>query len=175
MLIDKAETKRKNILFCVLFILSFLVSATITPGLNNVGMKVVPDITLALCVVSALMLDKKTACIYALIFGTLTDLFVMPAFHFSPVIYFIVSYFAVRLLFVFSRMNASTVAVISIPFLLIRSLVGIFYLLYSYKAPLGKIISKCIAPEFFVNLASVIVTYYVCILIMRFLRIRKQR
>ena len=127
------------------------------------------------CVISALILDKKTACIYALIFGTLTDLFVMPPFHFSPVIYLVTCYFAVRLSFVFAKMSAATTAVISIPFLLLRSFVGMFYLLYSYKAPLGKIISKCIAPEFFVNLASVIVTYYVCILIMRFLRIRKQR
>ena len=48
MLNDKAENKIKNILFGVLFTLSFLVSATITPDLNNVGMRVVPDITLCL-------------------------------------------------------------------------------------------------------------------------------
>ncbi len=172
---DKAENKKKVILFGVLFTLFFLISAAVTSELNNVGMRVVPDISLALCVVSTLMLDKKTACVYALVFGTLMDLFVMPPFHFSPVIYLVTCYFAEKLSFVFSKMSAATTAVISIPFLLLRSVVGTFYLLYSYKAPLGKIISKCIAPEFFVNLASVIVTYYVCIMIMRFLRIRKQR
>ncbi len=162
-----------NYIFVPVFVIYFLLSAVVVPRLNNYGYGIVPDAMFALCMVFSLFANKKSACIYAVIFGTLMDLFVMPPFHFSPVVYFLSAYFITRFSWVFSKITAPVAAVCSVPFLLARAVVGMFYLLYSYKAPLGQIMSKCIAPEFFFNLAAVIVTFFIFKLVLKIFKINK--
>lgn len=168
------HTFGRNVLFAVLFVLYFLLSSSVMPLLDGTKPGIVPDIMLCLCCVAPLFLERRTACVMALVAGAFTDLFVMPPFHFSPVLFFLAAYFIPEITKVFSKLNAAGAATGSVLFLLARGILGTFYLISQFSgASFANILTKCIIPEFLINFAFVIITYFVASLAARLFRLRE--
>lgn len=158
---------KKNVFFTVLFVLAFLLSASVLPyatvplGENkgDIGF----DLLFALSIVTGMVYEnRRAAAIIALVFGALSDFFITPPIHLSPLLFLLGAYFGARALGVFFSANAATAAVASIPFFLLRSLVGGVYLSsHATGAGLSEIIRTVLLPELCCNVAAVFVTYLI--------------
>lgn len=167
-----ANTKGMTVLFSVSYTVLFLVSSALLFGMKETPLGIKPDILLAMAVVCPLFCSNKTSAVLALVFGMLTDLSVTPAVHFSPVLFVLCAFFAPKLASVFSKNGAAQAAVCAIPFVLLRSVTGLFNLLSVYEnAKFVQIMTKCIVPEFFCNLAAVIVVHFVMNLLVKKFRL----
>ncbi len=165
----KNDKKQKtSVLFAVLYVIFFLFSAVRLP--SEISIK--PDILLALACVCPLFCDNKFSAVCALVFGFLTDISVTPAQNFSPVLFLLCTYLMPKFAGGFSRRSAAVCAVCSLPLLFVRSITGIMYTLSVYGGTgVSDIIRKKTLPEFFVNLACVIVTYYISLLLTKAFRL----
>lgn len=171
-----ANTKGMTVLFSVSFAVLFLVSSALLFSLGKTALGVKPDILLAMAIVCPLFCTTKTSALLALIFGTLSDLSVTPAAHFSPVLFVLCAFFVPKLASVFNNNRAAEAAVCSLPFVLLRSLTGVFYLLSAYEdAKFVNILTKCIIPEFLCNVAAVIVVHFVMKFLVRKFRLEHRQ
>lgn len=165
----KNDKKQKTaVLFAVLYVIFFMFSAVKLP--SQITIK--PDILLALACVCPLFCDNKFSAVCALVFGFLTDISVTPAQNFSPFLFLLCAYLMPKFAGGFSRRSTAVCAVCSLPMLFVRSITGILYTLSLYGGTgVSGIIGKKTLPEFFVNLACVIVTYYISLLLAKTFRL----
>lgn len=152
------NSKGIYVFFGILSLIVFLVSASVLPFLSQTKNFAMPDLALCLVCILPCFMSVKTACIYALSLGFLSDLFINSPVCFSPVIYLaavcIMPYFHSH----FSRVGTVTAAVCSIPAFLIRGTVGAAVMIYVYGGENFKsIITAKLLPELGVNLACSLV------------------
>ena len=167
-----ANTKGMTALFSISYAVLFLVSSALLFSLNETYIGIKPDILLAMAVVCPLFCTNKVSVALALVFGLLSDLSVTPPMHFSPVLFVLCAFFVPRLASVFSKTGTTEAAVCAIPFVFVRSVTGIFYLLSVYEnAKFVQMLTKCIVPEFFCNIACVIALHYIIKLLVRWFRL----
>lgn len=151
--------------FAVLFTLAFLFCASLAPymgiSLDGGKTRVVFDLLLALSLSCGMICeDRRAISVIALVFGVLSDLFLTPAMHLSPLLFFLSAYFASTVAQVFTSVNAATAAVSSLPFLLIRAVTGgIFLMSENNGAALGYVVGRILLPEFALNVTAVFLTY----------------
>ena len=165
----KNDKKQKTaVLFAALYVIFFLFSAVRLPS----AISIKPDILLALACVCPMFCDNKFSAVCALVFGFITDISVTPAQNFSPVLFLLCAYLVPKFTGGFSRRSAAVCAVCSLPLLFVRSVAGIMYTLSLYGGtPVLDIIRKKTLPEFFVNLACVIITYCISMLLIKAFRL----
>lgn len=156
-----------KVFFVLLFVVAFFISASIMP---YVGIKtdksafpVTPDLLFALSIVCGIIYEnKKTASIMALIFGTLSDVFITNPIHLSPLLFFLGAYFAASAVGVFTKENSVSAAVASIPFFLIRSVCGgVVLVAENPEAKFGYIVKSILLPELAGNVVTVFFVYFI--------------
>ncbi|MBP5245072.1 MAG: rod shape-determining protein MreD [Clostridia bacterium] len=160
------STKKTRVFFSIVFLLVFFVNASIIAYIgagSEGGNAVVPDLLLALAAVCGIICpDVKGVSVIALVFGVISDVFITPPAHLSPFLFFIAAYFAKKTVNIFTRTNALTAALASVPFFLIRAFVGSIYVMSEYKeSALSEVLKKTILPEFALNVLSVVVMYLI--------------
>lgn len=151
------QTTEKSIkvFYAVVCVIFFLISGSVIPFM---GLKTMPDILLCLCCILPKYLPRKDCCVYGILLGFFTDLLVGSPMHFSPVIYLVPCVFAPYLFSFFNRVGTVTAAVCSLPFLLLKGIVGSVYLMSTeHTVSLSFIISRFILPELLVNFTSVLI------------------
>lgn len=167
--------KQKNgmtVLFGIIYLLFFLLSAVNLTGRDGIA-NIKPDILLSLACVCPVFCTKKASAVYALLFGFLTDISVTPPAHLSPLVFLLAAYLMPKLSSGFSRTSVAVCAVCSCPVLLIRAVTGLVYLLRSYAgSKITELVKFTLAPELAVNFAAVIVTYFICVGLVRLFRIQ---
>lgn len=164
--ISGSETKSK-VFFCLMFVLFFFITASVMPYVSESfaarQISATPDLLFALSIVCGIVYEnRKAASVIALIAGVLSDIFITPPTHMSPLLYFLAAYFAVKTVGVFTSVNAATAAVASIPFFLARAVIGTVYILSEESnATLGVILKTTVLPELAFNVVAVFFTYIV--------------
>ncbi len=161
-MIEMKPSKAIKIAFGIGFFVYFLLSVVTIPALSKTPFFIKPDILLAMSAVCGVLCDRKTAAIYAIIFGTLCDITVSPPFHFSPVLFFLCAYFMPNFTSFFSKISVVSTLVGALPFIFARSIVGVFYFLSEYEyATLGQILVRCTLKEILANIIAILVTYFI--------------
>lgn len=166
MKISGSDTKN-NIFFSVIFLIGFLLSASFMPYVSGVGFgaysKITADLLFAISIVSGILYDnRKAVSIMALVAGVFSDIFLTPPVHLSPVLFLLGAYFATKAVSVFTRVNAFTVAVSSIPFFLARAVTGCVFLMSgNTETKFGDILKLTIFPEFVCNILCVFFVYLI--------------
>jgi len=161
-----------NVFFGILFFLYLLLSSSAMPLFDETGPGIKPDILLSLCCVCPLFAGKKASCVYAVIFGFVSDIIVTPPFHFSPVLFFLCAAAIPVMARSFSKPTVAVCAVFSLPFLLLRAITGSFYLLSQFpEITTGEMLSRCIVPETLFNFACVIITYFISFAVIKLFRL----
>lgn len=154
-----------KIFFAVMFVIMFFVSCVFVPGIRLNGTKtlVCADLLFALSIVTGVLYgNRRAASVTALIFGVVSDVFLTPPIHLSPILFFFSAYYAFKTVSVFTRVNAATVAVSSIPFFLIRSVIGCIYTVSkNEELKLGYVIKQISLPELAFNVTAVFFVYIV--------------
>ena len=154
-----------KVFFGVIFSAMFFISCVFVPAIRVSGEMnaVCADLLFALSIVSGILYpNRKAASVFALVFGVLSDIFLTPPIHLSPVLFFFSAYYASKTVGVFTKTNAVTAAVSSIPFFLIRSVVGCIYIVSeSNDMGLGNVIKRITLPELAFNVTSVFFVYII--------------
>ena len=154
-----------KIFFAVVFTVMFFLS-----GVIGIGMRVSDstnfvraDLLFALSAVTGILYDNRcSAAIIALVFGVISDIFLTPPIHLSPILFFLSAYYISKLAGAFTNVNAVTAAVSSIPFFLARSVVGCIYTLSGNdEAGLWYVIKNITLPELAFNITAVFFVYIV--------------
>ena len=161
MKLGKSESINK-IFFSLAFTVVFFISGAFAPGIgaDNKGF-ICADLLFAMSIVAGVLYENTvSASVIALIFGVISDVFITPPMHLSPLLFFLAAYFVSRLAGVFTAVNAVSATVASIPFFLVRAVVGTVYILSENdETELVSVIGQTILPELAVNVASVFVVY----------------
>ncbi len=150
------------VLFAVFSIICFLLSSSVLPFFADSGNAPVPELLLCLVCVMPIYLDRKVSCIFALILGFLTDLFINEPVSFSPVVFVA----AVLIVMVtgryFSRPGTLSVSVCALPALAIRMIVDtVCYIARFSDSELFSVIIGKTLPHLIVNFASAIVITFI--------------
>ena len=167
-----AAAVKERVFFGLLFLLVFLLSATVFPYTGYTGkeaVRIVPDVLFALCFVSGIVCkDRRYAALLALVFGALSDFFLTPPTHLSPILFFLSAYFSSAAVGIFTSVNAVTATVSSLPFFLARSVTGgLFLLTENGNESFGTIVKSILLPELCVNVAVTFIVYLLVGLIAR--------
>lgn len=167
MRISDSNVKSK-VFFSVLFVVGFFFSASFMPyaarDFSAANISAIPDLLLALSIVCGIVYEnRKAVSVIALVAGALTDIFITPPIHLSPILFFLAAYFASKTASVFVNVNAATVAVSAIPFCLFRAAVtGSIYIMSENSGlKLGTALKTTILPEFALNIVTVFFVYIV--------------
>ncbi len=155
-----------KIFFSAAFVLAFFVSCVFVPGIRmgNAGVKpVCADLLFAVSIVSGMLYEnRRAASVISLVFGVISDIFLTPPMHLSPVLFFFAAYYASKTVNVFTRQNAATAAVASIPFFLIRAVAGCVYVMAENDGvKLSYVIKAVTLPELAFNVTAVFFTYII--------------
>lgn len=155
-----------KIFFSAVFVLVFFASCVFVPGIrigNDSVKPVCADLLFALSIVSGILYEnRKAVSVIALVFGVVSDIFLTPPMHFSPVLFFFAAYYASKTISVFTRQNAATAAVASVPFFLIRSVAGCVYVMSENDGvKLSYVIKSVTLPELAFNVTAVFLTYVI--------------
>ena len=159
-----AAAVKERLFFGLLFLLAFLLSATVFPYTGYTGkenIRIVPDVPLALCFVCGIVCkNRRYAALLALVFGALSDFFLTPPTHLSPILFFLSAYFSSAAVGIFTSVNAVTATVSSLPFFLARSITGgLFLLAENGSGSFGTIVKSILFPELCVYVAVTFVIY----------------
>lgn len=157
----RSDIKNK-IFFSVMFAVVFFLSCVFVPGIRAGGRYAVcADLLFAMSIVSGILYEnRKAASIIAFAFGIVSDIFLTPPMHLSPLLFFFSAYYAAKAVGVFTRTNAATAAVSAIPFFLIRSVVGCVYTMsVNDGTSLGFVIKSTVLPELAFNVVAVFFIY----------------
>jgi cell shape-determining protein MreD len=133
------------------------------PGIRAGGRYAVcADLLFAMSVVCGIIYEnRRAASVIAFVFGIISDVFLTPPMHLSPILFFFSAYYAAKSVGVFTRINATTAAVSSIPFFLIRSVVGCVYTVSKNDGTsLGFVLKNTVLPELAFNVTAVFFTYF---------------
>lgn len=166
MKISGSDTKN-NIFFSAIFVIGFFLSAAVMPYTPGVGFgadsKVTADLLFALSIVCGIIYDdRKAVSIMALVAGIVSDIFLTPPMHLSPVLFLLGAYFSSKAVATFTRTNAFTCAIASIPFFLARAVAGcIFIMAGNSQTRLGEVLSITVIPELVCNVIVTLVSYFV--------------
>lgn len=161
-----SETKNR-IFFTVIFVLGFIVSASVMPyvpgGIFAGHGRVTADLLFALSIVCGIIYDdRKTVSILALVFGIVSDIFITPPIHISPVLFLLGAYYSSKTVNVFTHTGAVTAAIASIPFFFLRAVTGcIFIMSENSSIGLVKILKLAVLPEFACNVVTVFFAYII--------------
>ncbi len=163
---NSSDTKN-NIFFSVIFVLGFFFSAAIMPYTPGIGFgahsKATADLLFALSIVCGILCDnRKAVSIMALVAGIVSDMFLTPPTHLSPVLFLLGAYFSSKTVATFTRTNALTAAVSSIPFFLARAVTGcIFLMAANNETKFGEVLRLTVLPELVCNVIAVFLAYIV--------------
>lgn len=164
--ISGSEIKSK-VFFSVLYVLFFFVGAVFMPyaaeGFQGRNIAAAPDVLFALSIVMGVIYEnRKAASVIALAAGVLSDIFITPPIHLSPLLFFLGAYFASKTAGVFSSIRAVTVSVSSIPFFLARGIIcTVFVMSADKKAAFGSVLRTTVLPELAFNVVMVFFVYII--------------
>ncbi len=154
---------KNKVFFSVLFGIVFFISCVFSPSFGIGGEKnpVSADLLFALSIVVGILYEnRKAASVIALVAGVMSDVFLTPPMHISPLLFFVGAYYASKAVALFTRTNAITVAVASIPFFLARSVVSCIYIMSENKGVnLSRVIGTITLPELAVNVVAVFFSF----------------
>ena len=155
--------------------MGFLISAAVlpyTPETMIPGVNVKADLLFAICIVCGIIYDnRKAVSVMALITGVLCDIFITPPSHLSPILFLLGAYYSSKTVSVFTRTNAFTSALASIPFFLLRAVTGIVFLLSGNDAlTFGNAFKLVIFPEFTINVITVLIVYFILDILYKFFK-----
>ena len=171
----KGTSDSKNIVFLVVFgILCFLISASVLPFAAEVGTMPCPDLLLCLCCVIPKFYEKKASCVFAVVLGFFSDLFINTPLLFSPVVYLLCAAFVPYFYGYFKKVGTVVSAVCALPLLILRQIVGTVIIMSVRKtAVLGTVVGKVIFPELMAEFAIVLVLSFVIKLVGGYFGVRK--
>lgn len=164
MKIGRSDIKNK-VFFSVLFAIVFFISCVFSQTLGTGGeiVAVSADLLFALSIITGILYEnRRAASAIALVAGVVSDVFLTPPMHISPLLFFVGAYYSSKIAGVFTAVNAVTVSMASIPFFMLRSVVSCVYIISENKgANLAGVIRTTVLPELAVNVAAVFFSYIV--------------
>lgn len=141
----------------------FLLSASVVPFLAGQKGVPSPDLLLGLVCASSAFLDRRKACIFAVIFGFMSDLFITSPTAFSPIVYLAAVLIVPRCLMFFSRHGTVITAVCSVPAIAVRCIVRAVATSAVFGGvPFASLLSDNVLYTFMFTFASCIVICFVC-------------
>lgn len=150
--------KRKRELFFILFFfVAFFLATKQMPifslrGTKSLGVTVKLDLLLCCTICLALLEGKRYAAPYALTAGFLFDVLVGNPYAFSPIVWFLCSYFAEKAAAPFSRKTPLSVLLVGAQVLAIKAVFSFLYLIaVSRDASVGQLFFLGVLPEYLVN------------------------
>ncbi len=157
-----AASGRNVVFFAIVSLICFLLSSSVLPFLTYDKGLPTPDILLCLVCVISLYVDRKTACIFALVLGFLSDLFINEPVSFSPVI-FVASLLVMTMLGKhFSRLGTLSASVCMLPVFVIRMIADtVCFLVRFEESELLEVLTKQTLPSVLVNFAAAIVLTFI--------------
>ncbi len=161
------NNRKTRIFFGVLFFVCFFFEASLAPfiGVSFDGGKthITGDLLFALSIACGMLCDdRRFIGIIALVFGAMSDFFLTPASHLSPILFFLAAYFGAYTIGVFTSQNAATAAVASLPFFLLRLVSGAIYLLsIPDSGGLSALLQSILLPELVCNVVAAFCMYLV--------------
>ncbi len=145
--------------FAAVSAICFLLSSSVLPFLTT-GIK--PDLLLCLCCLLPKFLPTKSCCIFAVTLGYLSDLFINPPYHLSPVLFLCAVIITPLFYSGFKRVGtvtASVCALVGLAFAgVVRAATG---LLLDGTQGLYAIIVNTVFAELMVNFAFTLLTGYI--------------
>ncbi len=176
--------KRELIFSIVLYTVFYLLTASVVPylgvrpdilsftGTEQIN-TVKPDIMLSLVICSAVLISSKRSVVLGMIFGFVIDV-TCSVPMFSSLTYCLCGHYAPRLSRFFAGRGIVNIVLIAIPLLLLRAVASTFYLLGTWhNISFPDILFGAVLPEYLHNLISVVIVYFVLVLLMRIFRIEK--
>lgn len=179
-----SNTKRDNIFFTVIFILFYILTVCAVPhlgirmgflsfgGLINQS-TVRPDIIFALVLCTAIFSSRRRAVVLGIIFGFIVDITCF-APVFSPLVYCICGLYAYSASQTFAGHGVVNAMIVSLPLLLTKVIVGMFYLLATWHdISFSDILFGAVLPEYLYNILTVGVVYLVLKLLMKLFKVER--
>ena len=161
----KGSDVKSKVFFSVLFTVFFLLAASIMPYVGfevpGTALRIVPDILFSLSIAAGIVYERNPASVIALIFGFMSDVFITPPVHLSPLLFFLGAYYSSKAVGAFTRVNCLTATVASIPFFLLRTIVGGVYLISRGGMGFFEILKTVLLPELAMNVISMFFVYIV--------------
>lgn len=105
-------------------------------------------------------MPRNISCIFALTLGFLSDLFINPALHFSPLLYLASVLITPLFYFGFNRVGTVTASVCALCSLALAGFVRVFAVFISAGGSLKELIFHITLPELLVNFAFTLLTGY---------------
>lgn len=152
----------------VMGLITFLLSASVMPFLAGAKNLPAPDLMLALVCALSVLLPVRHACIFAVIFGFVADIFIYAPTAFSPIVYLAAVLIVPNLLRFFTRHGTVIIAVCSVPAILLRCVVRMFATAAEFAEPsFLQIARDSLVYTFLFTFACVIVICFICRLFIR--------
>lgn len=176
--------KRELIFFISVFVVFYLLTASVVPyfgvkpeflsfGGRIAENTVKPDIMMALVICSAILSGRRRTVILGIVFGFLVDVTCnVPVL--SPLCYCLCGLYAGKLSYTFSGKGAVNAVLVSVPLLLIKAAISIFYLLGTWhNISFADILIGAVLPEYIYNIIAVAAVYGILSILMKIFRIEK--
>ncbi|MBP3580520.1 MAG: hypothetical protein J6K12_04655 [Clostridia bacterium] len=169
-----ADLKKSTVFFAITGIIYFLIASSVLPFFGTFSNTPCPDLLFCLVCVIPAYYDKKLCCIYAVLLGFLSDLFINTPFLFSPIVYLAAVVGVMYFYRFFKNFGTITASVCAMPVLAARQVLGtVIVMNVRQGANLGNVLIKVIVPEFFISFAFILVTGFLIRCLTRFFDIQK--
>ena len=165
--------------YTALFLLLFLVECCFAPYLavrfsfltlngRFPQLPIRPDLMLCMTLVAGILFEPRPAAVLGLVFGFLSDVTVGNPYLFSPAVFAVCGFLVRYPMRIFTRKNALTAALASIPFLAIRALTTAFFLIATNGGtPILDLVVGGVLPEFLCHVVAVVITFLLADLLRR--------
>lgn len=179
-----SNSRRDNIFFAVIFILFYILTASVVP---NLGIKfsflsfgeavtqstVKPDIIFGLVLSTAILSSRRRAVVLGIIFGFIVDITCF-APVLSALVYCICGLYAYSLSQSFAGHGAVNAMLVALPLLLTKAIVTTFYLLATWHdISFSDIMLGAVLPEYIYNVLVTGIVYLVLKLLMKIFKIER--
>lgn len=164
---DFLKKRKKELFFIPFFILAYIAATKWIPlaapqTSAKLGVTLRPDLLLCCVICLALLEGKRYTAPYALTAGFILDVSVGNPYMFSPVVFFLCSYFAEKAASPFARKTPLSVLLCGAQVLLIRAIFSFLYLIaVSRDASVGQLIRLGVLPEYLINTAATALVFAV--------------
>lgn len=151
------KKRKKELFFIPFFLIAFILATETIPlfslqSAKNLGLTIKLDLLLCCTICLALLEGKRYCAPYALTVGFLFDVLVGNPYSFSPIVYFLCSYFAEKAAAPFSRKTPLSVLLTAAQVLAIKAIFSFLYLIaVSRDVSVGKLFFMGILPEYLIN------------------------
>ena len=160
------------VFLCIMSLVFFLLSSSVVPFLRSDPAAPSGDILFCFVCCIPAFVPRKSAVVFALVLGFLSDLFINMPRSFSPVVFVLSVLIASYLYGFFSRIGSLVMAVCALACFVLRAAVDTFAVMAQYEGSTAfGVLAKVTFPALIINFAFAIVISFLLRVIVRKFRI----